>query len=480
MQSRRDQVQAHLFVMSRLASGMQRGEPDAPDAPHVRTTRGTSVGVALGMAVVAGLGVFGLISPAAATALPKVGTLVVVNETGARYLSTGGALHPVLNEASAKLLEGDQMAVQQMSLASLQNLPMGAPVGIVGAPDGLPAATGLVSGAWSVCGVQKPGTSTATVPQTVLSVGRGQAGMSLTAGQGTLVVTPDGTVSLLWDGQRLTVDTADSALQALGYAQTAPTPVAADFLDALPAGPELGPPAVAERGSAGPVLAGARTRIGQLFSGPSGGQYLLTTAGLVPLTTTQLDLLRGDPHTQQLAYQGGAVTLLPLGPEDLAVHLAAGAQATAGLPATPPTLVAADQSQAVCADVAPGAASPVTTIDIADAQSVAGTPPVPMPGVAASCTAADAISVPAGGGALVRAVAGGGSGATEYLVTDTGVKYPLPSADVAKTLGYGAVVPAAVPDGVLGFLPTGPSLDPTLLGSGGVVQEAAQQAHACP
>jgi hypothetical protein len=51
---------------------------------------------------------------------------------------------------------------------------------------------------------------------------------------------------------------------------------------------------------------------------------------------------------------------------------------------------------------------------------------------------------------------------------------------VAKAIGYGAVVPAAVPDGVLGFLPTGPSLDPTLLGNGGVVQEAAQQSHACP
>lgn len=33
MQSRRDQVQAHLFVMSRLASGMLRAEPDAPDTP---------------------------------------------------------------------------------------------------------------------------------------------------------------------------------------------------------------------------------------------------------------------------------------------------------------------------------------------------------------------------------------------------------------------------------------------------------------
>lgn len=42
MQSRRDQVQAHLFVMSRLASGMLRAEPDAPDTPTGRTTAAPS------------------------------------------------------------------------------------------------------------------------------------------------------------------------------------------------------------------------------------------------------------------------------------------------------------------------------------------------------------------------------------------------------------------------------------------------------
>jgi hypothetical protein len=86
-----------------------------------------------------------------------------------------------------------------------------------------------------------------------------------------------------------------------------------------------------------------------------------------------------------------------------------------------------------------------------------------------SCTPADRISVRPGGGALVKSLSGGGTGSTAYLVTDMGVKYPLPSAAAAKQLGYGDTAPTAVPGQLLGMLPSGPPLDPALLSSGGVV-----------
>ncbi len=80
-----------------------------------------------------------------------------------------------------------------------------------------------------------------------------------------------------------------------------------------------------------------------------------------------------------------------------------------------------------------------------------------------ACAGADAIAVAPGGGALVRALSGAGTGSTLYLVTDTGVKFPLASAAAAKQLGYGAATPPAVPEALLTLLPTGPSLDPALL-----------------
>lgn len=44
MHSKRDQVQAHLFIMGRLASAMLRSEPDAPESPLGRTNRGARSG----------------------------------------------------------------------------------------------------------------------------------------------------------------------------------------------------------------------------------------------------------------------------------------------------------------------------------------------------------------------------------------------------------------------------------------------------
>ncbi len=45
MQSRRDQVQAHTFVMGRLTSGVLRMEPDGLDQPVSRTTKGLLAGL---------------------------------------------------------------------------------------------------------------------------------------------------------------------------------------------------------------------------------------------------------------------------------------------------------------------------------------------------------------------------------------------------------------------------------------------------
>ncbi|MEU3560566.1 type VII secretion protein EccB, partial [Kitasatospora sp. NPDC006786] len=81
----------------------------------------------------------------------------------------------------------------------------------------------------------------------------------------------------------------------------------------------------------------------------------------------------------------------------------------------------------------------------------------------AACTVADRIAVRPGRGALVRALSGAGAGGTEYLVTEAGVRYPLPSAAVVKQLGYGGATPVAVPAAVVALLPAGPSLDPAAL-----------------
>ncbi|MFJ2187056.1 type VII secretion protein EccB [Kitasatospora sp. NPDC087861] len=465
MQSKRDQVQAHLFVMGRLATGMLRGEPDAADTPAGRTSRGTVIGVIIAVLVCLGAAVFGALVPGGATGWQKPGTLVVVKESGARYLFLDGSLHPVLNEASARLLAGDQLVVDQVSVRSLADTPRGAPIGILGAPDGLPGADQLADAPWLACAVSTPGPSGGRLPELALAVGPGRRGTGLTDGQGALVSAPDGAVYLLWHGRRLRLDTANGARQALGQTAVAPYPVTAAFLNALAAGPDLAAPDPADRGKPGPQLGTHATRIGQLFTGPGGDPYLLTTAGLAPLSRMAFELLRNDPRTQNAAYAGEAVAPAQLGPADLTAHTAPApaAPAAAGLPTAPPELVTVPQGRGVCADLRLTDQAPTTSVTLVDTGAVAGPPPAAQPGVDPACAGADSIAVKPGGGALVRALSSAGVGATLYLVTDAGVKYPLASVAAVKQLGYGETVPSAVPEALLSLLPTGPSLDPAAL-----------------
>ncbi|MEV8095062.1 type VII secretion protein EccB [Kitasatospora sp. NPDC085879] len=478
MQSRRDQVQAHMFVVSRMAAGMLRAEPDAPDTPNGRTVRGTMTGLALAVLVGLGVAVFGVISPGGNDGWATSGTLVVVEETGARYLYVGGQLHPVLNDASARLVAGERMTVRQVGRSSLADAPRGAPIGIVGAPDGLPQPADLAGGVWLVCGTARPGPSGTPVPRLGLVVDPSTEGRVLTRDQGLLVSVPDGSVHLLWQGQHLRVDTGNQALQALGYGGSTPLPVKPGLLDALPAGPDLAAPPVPGRGEAGPALGGRPTRVGQLFDGPGGAHYLLTRGGLVPLTPTLYGLVLGDLRTQKDAYGGVAPTAAPIGAMDLAGHTAPGAPPGAGLPDRPPALVVPQRGEGVCVDVHAGSGSPTTGVTVLPAERAeAGrAPAVPAGTPAGACTTADLIAVRPGRGALVRALSGAGTGSTEYLVTETGVRYPLPSPAVAKLLGYGGATPVGVPATVLGLLPSGPVLDPAALGDGTGATPAATAA----
>ncbi|MFG2910194.1 type VII secretion protein EccB [Kitasatospora sp. NPDC048286] len=463
MQSKRDQVQAHLFVMGRLATGMLRGEPDAPDVPTGRTSRGIVTGLVVAALAALIAAVYGVLVPGGATGWKKPGTLVLVKESGARYLYLDGALHPVLNEATARLLAGDQLTVDQVSVHSLADTPRGTPLGIPGAPDGLPQPERLATAPWLACASWQPDPSGTRRPRLALAVDPTTRGTALTDRQALLVAAPDGTQYLLWHGRRLRLDTRNGARQALGQAAVTPQPVTQAFLDAVPAGPDLAAPDLDQRGTPGPDLATRPTRLGQLFTGPGGDPYLLTPAGLTPLTEMALRLLLADPRTQQSAYQGSAATPAAIGAADLAAHTAPAAPGTTALPTTVPELLTAPQGRDLCTELRPGDPAPTTTLTLVDDTAVQGPAPTAQPGLEAACTPADTIAVRPGGGALVRALSTAGTGTTLYLVTDNGAKYPLASPAVAKQLGYGDVAPAGVPAALLALLPTGPSLDPAAL-----------------
>lgn len=472
MQNRRDQVQAHMFVMGRLTSGLLRTDLDAPESPVGRTNRGLAIGIVVALLVSAGAFVFGLISPGGSSGWQATGTLIVDKDTGARYFYQDGRLRPVLNYASALLVAGStgaEMATTAVGTESLRDTPRGAAVGIGAAPDVLPDSEALAdSRPWLVCSVAAGRTGTGG---TILSVSSAAAASALPAGGAVLVAAPDHNRYLLWQGRRLRIDTGASALEGLGYGSAQPREVSAAFVDALPAGPDLTPADVPDRGKPGPSLGGLGTRIGQVFRtavpGAAGTHYyLLRREGLVSLTNTGAALQLSDPDTAKKAYDGGPATARQLEAGALKGHLAPddGAGTAAGLPESPPTLVAVGDDQGVCAAVTPGSASGTGVRVGVALVAQDGLGPVTQPaatGTSPACLSVDGVVVEPGGGALLRAssATGGDAGGSRYLVTDTGVKYRVPTADDEKALGYSDAEARTVPSLLLSMLPTGPDLD---------------------
>ncbi|MFE4690590.1 type VII secretion protein EccB [Streptomyces sp. NPDC056749] len=483
MQSKRDQVQAHTFMMGRLSSGLLTADPDAAESPLGRTTRGVVFGVLVTVLIGAGATVFGLLRPGGNDSWRKGEHLVVNRDTGARYLWTGtdGVLHPVLNYASARLIGGSDLETADVATASLRDVPVGAPAGIPGAPDAVPGPGELDGGAWHMCvtgpdgalpstsgavadtGVDKPGATTVVTGAPLDSQDVG-------GDRGVLVRGPGDTEYLVWRGSRLPLDRESDARNALGYGSEQPMPVSAAFLDALAPGPALKPLAVPGRGEKGPVLGGEASRIGQVFtvSVPGGGStyHLLQKDGLVPLTRLGAALVLGDPATQKDAYQGESPEARDVGADALRTHRAKDSvtAGTAELPDAPPAPQPAPRGTALCAQVDGDHGGTRIRSVLVPLTRLA--PVVVAEGTAQplnlACVRTDATVVRPGRGALVRALnaSGAAHAGTTYLVAENGVKYRVPAKDALAALGYAEGDIGSVPAPLLAALPTGADLDP--------------------
>ena len=163
------------------------------------------------------------------------------------------------------------------------------------------------------------------------------------------------------------------------------------------------------------------------------------------MTQSQADLLLVDPDTVAAIGQHEATKL---GQGDFAAAHPAVLPAPGDLPAATPALAGA--AATVCA-VVPDARGPSEVRVDAAVPDGGFTPP----------SRVDRVVVPAGHGVLVEALASPGApNGTVSLVTDLGVRYPVPSADVPAMLGYGGVAPVRLPSSVVALLPEGPALDP--------------------
>ena len=444
----KDSLQAHRFMLRRVRAALLEGDAESTSRPLARLGTGTYAGIFVTVALLAVVGVFGVLKPGGSTAWQQPGALIVETETGSRYVYLDGLLHPVLNYSSARLLLGDRLKVVSVSVRSLESAPRSPTIGIAMAPDSLPDAAHVVGTDWSVCAT---GNAADGRPlRTAMIPGQSVPGDPIGTEAGYLLRTTGGRNYLIWSGHAHEI--GDEWLAAVGYGANDALPVDDGFIAALPAGQQLAPPALPGLGQIGPALPGSvdPVMIGSIYADRINAYYVMTGDGLAALTPLQAGLLLADPRLAQ-AYGGSNPSALPISQAQVTdatlvplPGLGPGEQA----PATAPPLVTIPPGeQHLC----------VRYVDQQLPDIVVG------PADAAASSSAGMVQLPTGSGALIAARPNPDApGTTVYLVTDTGVRYPVSGQRTLEQLGLAGVSVAQLPAALVGLLPAGPLLDPVV------------------
>jgi type VII secretion protein EccB len=468
--SNRDHAQAQRHLGRRVVSALVTRQTDPEHPPFRRSTVAAVGSVVVGVLLLVAFGVYGYFVPGGNRSWQEGDAVIVVKETGTRYVYVEQRLHPVANYTSALLALGKYAPTRTVSRASLMGVPRGPAVGIPDAPDALPGAGELLRGGWTLC--SRPAQSSAGEPmeESVLLVGADpDGGRTLTDAAVLAKVTATGEQYLLWHGYRHSVRKEDAATVGVALRAGTATPVDPALVDVLPAGAPIGPVTVAGAGNPSTAVPGRPDlRVGQLVvvRTADGGtdHYLVAADRLRPVTALQYDIqLAGKEATK--AYPGGQ----PTGVEVSAASVAgavldspdAGQAGTA--PDRRPDFATMSSGPApLCATFAPGDAVPRLRID---ARPPAPGMMVPTAGqTATGLPLADRVYVPPGHAAIAEVLPSARAAAgTLVLVTDEGRGYPLADAKVLGMLGYAGTAPVRLPVGLVTRVPMGSSLDPSTI-----------------
>lgn len=430
MATKTDLIEAHNYSRRRLVTALVSGAPDGKELEPAKPLRALVIAVGLTIAVLLAGIFYGLVQPG----LPsdwQNGRLVIAKDTGARYVSVQGTLHPVINTASARLLipSGD-FAVVNTDSRTLSKLPTGSAVGIVGAPDTLPAATNLVNTSWTAC-IADDGKLDVGVLSTP----------SATVSTSAAVVKSAGQHWVISEGKRYAIDggRADAVLRAAGINALSPVSVPTTWLNLFTPGTPLAPVVI---DNAGAAVKGTPLKVGQgihITGTPDDKRFVLQSDGslaeLTPLAWQLYQLGSGRNSGTATEVTAASVAALPT----------ARANAIgAGWPDHTFTSITTEQRPCALATHDPKG-NPTTAL--ATRSALEKDP--------------SGITVTPGSGALVRAQGHGEqSGGMVTLVDATGTAYGLPGADeeTIRRLGYTTGAIGSVTESWLGLLTPGPAL----------------------
>lgn len=439
------QLSGYRFLMHRMEYALACRDTRMLDDPIRSRSTALAAGALLAAIVVVVCAVLALLRPHGSLGTDPV---VMVRDSGALYVRVGDTMHPVPNLASARLIAGTPAVPRLVSAAMVAAAAPGPLMGIAGAPGEVAPPLPDDRQAWALCEDSGERTTTAVLG----------APTGLPIAPPVLVTAAAERapgVYLLHGGRRAAVDLRDRAVtRALHLDGVVPLKVSAALLDPLPEATPIGAPQVPGAGGPGPTGL-ADFRVGEVLRVPRAGEtdhYLVLADGVQRVGRVAADLIRfADSH-------GG--TEIPEVPADRIASVPV-LDAVPVTELTDPVVVGADFGGVLCARWQPRRTGqpPETSVLAPDSVPVQGHT-VDLVQADGPGPAIDAVSVPVGHSAYVRAagVAGDGvSSGPRYLITAAGVAFGIADAEAARALGL-PQTPGGAPWPLIAALPRGPEL----------------------
>ena len=458
MPSRQDQLHSHQYALQRVVAALVTHDPDPHRSPLRRAGTTALTSLVIAALAVGGVAVHGLLTGAGSGRPDNDAAVYVEKGSGARFVydKSGQKLHPVLNYSSALLIANAPAPdVISASHQQLAKVPLGEPLGIPGAPDSLPDPDDLLTAAWSICTQTPSGGDPGAEPTSTLLVGDTLTDgvVAASADRALLVRDPAQQTYLAYRNRRFPIPVGryHETLRALGWNDEQPWPVAAAWLNAVPLGPDLKPPAIP--GLGGPSSVDGYP-IGQLVTDAQTAegnptQWAVVLAdGVAAVTEMQARMLVTVP---------GARSPVPTGARFAQLKPSSTPMRDANpMPSSVPAL--AGNPDRACMTLPVGA----------NGDGIRINPSVPTGTAVSGATVpggvqADLVHVARGRGAVIVSAASPSapaSAGTVTLVTDTGLRFAVAGRDAVAKLGYGGVDLRQVPAELVALVPQGPALDP--------------------
>ncbi|GAA2569193.1 type VII secretion protein EccB [Mycolicibacterium diernhoferi] len=439
------EASGYRFIRRRMEYALACRDTRMLDDPIRSQAIALTAGVVLAAIVLAACAVLALLRPHGSLGTAPV---VMVRESGALYVRVGDTMHPAPNLASARLITGAPGLPRLVSAQMIAGAKQGPAMGIPGAPETIAPALEPDRATWTVCDEAAGRTVVLIGPPADLPVAEP---VLVTAAQER---APG--VYLLHAGRRAAVDLRDhAAVRALRLDGVVPRTVSAALLDVLPEAPPIGAPRIPGAGGPGPVAL-PDFRVGEVLRVPraeGADHYVVLADGVQRVGRVAADLIRfAGTHADKSIPDVAASRLAPV--PVLQTLAVTDLSETAPVGTTDGVLCARWHART-------GTPAPDTTV------LTSATLPAPRSFDLAQADGdgprIDAVAVPAGRSAYVRAAGVAGDGVTtgpRYLVTGAGVAYGIGDDRDAVSLGL-PPAPGVAPWPLLALLPRGPELSAT-------------------